>query len=134
MLPIYMNKRRSYNYIAGFYDLLDLPFEYGRYQSIRRRLFENVSGEILDVGVGTGRNMPFYPSGNQVTGIDLSPQMLIRAEKRKTRKSIAVELHQMNVMETTFPDGHFDYVIASFLFCVLIYRFHLSFPFNFSYQ
>ncbi len=71
--------RQRYGRIAPFYDLLDLPFEYGRYRALRPHLFQNISGTILDAGVGTGRNMPFYPDGSQITGIDLSPAMLARA-------------------------------------------------------
>ena len=50
-----------YQRIAPVYDLLELPFEYGRYRQIRRLLFQGLSGGVLDAGVGTGRNFPFYP-------------------------------------------------------------------------
>jgi hypothetical protein len=50
-----------YERIAGVYDLIDLPFEYGRYRKIRPLLFRGLSGRILEAGVGTGRNFPFYP-------------------------------------------------------------------------
>jgi hypothetical protein len=49
-----------YQRIAPFYDLLDFPFEYGRYRKIRPLLFAGLFGLILDAGVGTGRNFPFY--------------------------------------------------------------------------
>lgn len=114
-----MTERRPYLYIVRFYDLLDLPFEYGRYRPIRPILFDGVGGRVLDAGVGTGRNMPFYPQGGQVVGIDLSPHMLARARKRKARLGAEVELRHMDVIETDFPDRHFDYVVATFLFCVL---------------
>ena len=48
-----------YQRIAWAYDLLDLPFEYGRYRTIRPQMFAGLSGRILDAGVGTGRNFPF---------------------------------------------------------------------------
>jgi ubiquinone/menaquinone biosynthesis C-methylase UbiE len=56
-----MSNRERYERIAPFYDLLDLPFEYGRYRRIRPLLFEGLSGRLLDAGVGTGRNFPFCP-------------------------------------------------------------------------
>ena len=114
-----MTKKRTYARIARIYDLLDLPFEYARYRPIRKILFESVGGAILDAGVGTGRNMPFYPPSGEVVGIDISPQMLARARKRKTSLGITAVLQKMDVMATNFPDRHFDYVIATFLFCVL---------------
>ncbi len=109
----------AYRRIAAFYDLLDLPFEYGRYRRIRPRLFEGLYRTVLDAGVGTGRNMPFYPKGTKVVGIDLSPAMLARAERRRDCLGLAVALEEMDVLHTSFPDASFDAVVATFLFCVL---------------
>lgn len=114
-----MPTKEAYSHSAWLYDLLDLPFEHGRHRLVRRMAFEGVSGKVLDAGVGTGRNMPFYPPDAEVTGIDLSPQMLTLAEARKTRLGIAAELYQRDVKATGFPDQHFDNVIATFLFCVI---------------
>ena len=111
--------RQRYDRVAPFYDLLDLPFEYGRYRALRPHLFRCISGTILDAGVGTGRNMPFYPDGSHITGIDLSPAMLVRARKRRAKLGKDVELLEMNVLATTFPNQHFDAIVATFLFCVL---------------
>src|SRR5947209_15516150 len=86
-----------YQRIAPLYDRLDSPFEYGRYRKIRPQLFHGLSGRILDAGVGTGRNFPFYPRGSQVVGIDLSPAMLARAERRRRTAAATVELRQMDV-------------------------------------
>ena len=109
----------AYRRIAAFYDLLDLPFEVGRYRALRPVLFAGLSGTILDAGVGTGRNLPFYPEGAKVTGIDLSPAMLARARRRRDRLGLEVELEEMDVLHTAFSDHAFDAVVASFLFCVL---------------
>jgi ubiquinone/menaquinone biosynthesis C-methylase UbiE len=109
----------AYGRVARFYDLLDLPFEYFRYRRIRPLLFADSRGDILDAGVGTGRNMPFYPKGARLAAIDRSARMLERARARQARLGIAVELRQAEVTATGFPDGRFDFVIASFLFCVL---------------
>jgi ubiquinone/menaquinone biosynthesis C-methylase UbiE len=111
--------KRNYDRIARVYDLLDLPFEYRRYQPIRRSLFEGLGGNILDAGVGTGRNMPFYPPEAEVVGIDLSARMLARARKRQARLGVAAELRLMDATATEFPDRRFDHVVATFLFCVL---------------
>ncbi len=112
-------KRRVYERIAGLYDLLDLPFEYMRYRPLRRRVFRGVGGTVLDAGVGTGRNMPFYPTEARVTGIDFSDAMLARAERRRARLGVTAELRAASVLRTGFPDRHFDFVVATFLFCVL---------------
>ncbi|NQU70496.1 MAG: methyltransferase domain-containing protein [Rhodospirillales bacterium] len=72
-------KQNTYNRIARLYDIFDLPFEHVRYKPLRRVLFDGLSGALLDAGVGTGRNFPFYLDGCKVTGIDFSPAMLDRA-------------------------------------------------------
>ena len=114
-----MSKRATYQRIARWYDLLDAPFERKRYQPLRPLLFEGLSGRILDAGVGTGRNIPFYPKDSEMIGIDLSPAMLARAERRRVEVAGEVELLEMDVMNTSFEDNSFDAVVSSFLFCVL---------------
>jgi ubiquinone/menaquinone biosynthesis C-methylase UbiE len=108
-----------YQRIAPYYDLLDLPFELGRYRKIRPLLFEGLTGRLLDAGVGTGRNFPHYPPGAHVIGIDNSPAMLERAERRRRRHAIQVELREMDVTRLDLPDASFDAAVATFLFCVL---------------
>ncbi len=113
------SNRERYQRIAPYYDLLDLPFEHGRYRRIRPLLFEGLSGRVLDAGVGTGRNIPFYPPGIEAVGIDISPAMLARAEGRRAALGRDVHLLHMDVTSLGFPDGAFDAVVATFLFCVL---------------
>ena len=108
-----------YQRIAAVYDVLDLPFEYGRYRQIRRLLFHELAGRLLDAGVGTGRNFPFYPPGSTVVGIDISPAMLARAERRRKSAAAEIELRQMDVTRLDFADQTFDGAVATFLFCVL---------------
>ena len=110
---------RMYRSIARFYDLLDLPFEGRRYAPIRPQMFAGLSGRVLDAGVGTGRNIPYYPADVRVTGIDLSPAMLSRAGARRDRLGVDVDLLERDVCDSGFPDNHFDAAVATFLFCVL---------------
>lgn len=111
--------QKTYTTIPLFYDLLDLPFEYLRYAPIRRRLWRGLEGRILDAGVGTGRNMPYYPAGAEMHAIDISPAMLKRAERRRRRTGAQVRLQKRDVLDTGFGDASFDTVVSSFLFCVL---------------
>jgi demethylmenaquinone methyltransferase/2-methoxy-6-polyprenyl-1,4-benzoquinol methylase len=108
-----------YERIAPFYDLLDLPFERRRYRSLRPMLFQGLGGELLDAGIGTGRNCAFYPSGAIVSGIDISPAMLARAHDRCPTLAAAGRLYQMDVTALAFPAASFDAAVATFLFCVL---------------
>ena len=108
-----------YQRIAPFYDLLDLPFEFGRYRKLRPMLFEGLGGRVLDAGVGTGRNIPFYPADTEMLGIDTSAAMLARAERRRRRLGRVVALRQMDLTRLDLPDALFDAAVASFVFCVL---------------
>lgn len=112
-------KRDIYDRIARFYDVLDLPFERSRYAPLRRVIFEGLSGTVLDAGVGTGRNIPYYPKGATVIGIDISPAMLDRARRRRDATGASVELRAMDVLALDFPDDTFDAIVSTFLFCVL---------------
>ena len=114
-----LSNRERYQRVAPLYDLLDLPFEYIRYRQLRPLLFAGMDGLILDAGVGTGRNFPFYPSSAKITGIDVSAAMLARARQRLDQAHAEVELREMDVTRLEFPDEHFDYAVATFLFCVL---------------
>lgn len=117
--PPIPSTRDRYERIARFYDLLDLPFEHRRYSRIRPLLFQGLAGRILDAGVGTGRNMAYYPAEATIVGVDQSPAMLARAEKRRTALQATVDLREMDVTRLEFPDHSFDAAVATFLFCVL---------------
>src|SRR6185437_5178051 len=108
-----------YQRIAPFYDLLDRPFEKGRYRKLRPLLFEGMAGHLLDAGIGTGRNCEFYPAAAIVSGIDSSAAMLARARTRCPTLAEGNRLYQMDVTSLAFPTGSFDAAVASFLFCVL---------------
>jgi len=108
-----------YERIAPFYDLLDLPFERRRYRALRPLLFRSLAGQLLDAGIGTGRNCEFYPPDATVSGIDTSPAMLARAYDRCPTLAAGGRLYQMDVTALEFPTGSFDGAVATFLFCVL---------------
>src|SRR2546423_11010894 len=110
---------QRYHRIAPFHDPLDRPFEGRRYRPLRPLLFQGLSGRILDAGVGTGRNFPFYPPDATVVGIDISPAMLAQAERRLNEAAAPVELLGMDVTRLDFPDAFFDAAVATFLFCLL---------------
>lgn len=114
-----MPEQSGYRGIAGPYDLLQGPVERFRHGPLRRRLFEGVRGAVLDAGAGTGLNMPFYPEGAEVVALDRSPEMLARARRRARRLRVPVTLREADVRATGFPDDRFDFIVATFLFCVL---------------
>jgi ubiquinone/menaquinone biosynthesis C-methylase UbiE len=110
--------RRRYDRLAFVYDLMEGPLERGRFAQWRARLRERVKGpSALEVGVGTGKNIPYYPSDVQVTAIDLSPRMLKRARRRAEELGVNVDLREMDVQDLDFEDNSFHTVFATFVFC-----------------
>ncbi len=109
----------TYNRIAPLYDLLDAVYERSWKSKLRGELFAQASGRILDVGVGTGCNMPFYPKNTEVVGIDASRSMLVRARKRAQKLHANVTLQEMNLLELNFEDGSFDTLVATFVLLCL---------------
>jgi ubiquinone/menaquinone biosynthesis C-methylase UbiE len=91
-----------------------------RFHPWRANLWSQVPGQrVLEVGVGTGKNMPFYPAGISITGIDLTPGMLQRAQKRAADLGLnsKVDLHLGDVQELDFSNAVFDSAVATFVFC-----------------
>ena len=109
--------RSRYDRIAPLYDVMDaLPER--RYRAWRRRLWPMLRGpRVLEVGVGTGKNMPYYPEDLAITAIDLSPKMLERAQRRASDLGIEVDLQPGDAQALEFVDETFDEVVATFVFC-----------------
>lgn len=84
----------------------------------RPRIFDRIRGKrVLEVGVGTGKNLSYYPLDLSVDAIDISPRMLERARKRASGLDLSVKFQEMNVQELAFPDRVFDTILATFVFC-----------------
>jgi ubiquinone/menaquinone biosynthesis C-methylase UbiE len=71
------------------------------------------SGQVLEVAIGTGRNLPFYPRGIQLTGIDFSPAMLDIARGRGAELGIDVTLIVADAQQLPFADDRFDTVVCT---------------------
>jgi len=85
--------KSRYNRIAPLYDLMEVMVERFAFRWWRERLWSKIHGNrILEVGVGTGKNLSHYPSGAQVTAVDLSDKMLVRARRRAQELDIEVDL------------------------------------------
>jgi len=109
-----------YEKIASVYDYTYGPTLHpGRLTAIRR-LGAKSGDHILEVGVGTGINLPLYPRGCRLTGIDLSDSMLEKAHNRVLRSGVGeARLLQMDAAAMTFPDNTFDIVYAPYLISVV---------------
>jgi phosphatidylethanolamine/phosphatidyl-N-methylethanolamine N-methyltransferase len=112
--------RDAYARWAPIYDLT-----FGRVaEAGRRRAVEVINtrkGRVLEVGVGTGLSLPCYRPHLTVTGIDLSPEMLEKAQDKVTRRELAnvVGLHEMDAGALAFADESFDTVVAMYVMTVV---------------
>lgn len=110
--------RKRYNRVAPVYDFVEGFMERSRYREWRRLLWSKVEGrKILEIGVGTGKNFPYYPPESEVTAIDFSDKMLDRARQKAGKQKVKVDLRQMDAQNLEFADSTFDTVVASFAFC-----------------
>lgn len=106
-----------YRRIAPLYDAMELLAERRRHVW-RQRAWALVEGpDVLEVGVGTGKNIPYYPPDVRVTALDLTPAMLERAKVRAAELDAEVDLRLGDVQSLDSPDDSFDEAIATFLFC-----------------
>ena len=109
---------KRYNRLSFLYDYIEAPLEYFRFASWRKKLEDRIVGSrALEVGVGTGKNLPYYLREIEITAIDFSPGMLKRARKKASKEKIRVELIEMDIQQLDFPDNCFDTVFATFVFC-----------------
>lgn len=75
------------------------------------------AGDVLEVGVGTGLNLPWYPDGIRYTGVDLSPGMLAIARARARELGLDADLREASADALPFDDASFDTVISTITLC-----------------
>jgi len=111
---------RVYGVLARVYDaFFDWALGPGRRYAVSQ-LMPQPGDRILEVGVGTGLSLPLYPPGCQVVGIDISEPMLELARTRLNGLRHAdVRLERMDARAISFPDGHFDKVLAPYVISVV---------------
>lgn len=111
---------RRYDRSSRIYDLYDRPMDVlGGVSRRRRRLLGRARGRVLEVGVGTGRNLDTYPDGIELTGMDASKGMLERARQRAADLQLAddVSLDLADVQDLPYDDDTFDPATATCVFC-----------------
>lgn len=104
--------------LARHYGLVEY-FSERHLRPLRKVLWKRASGRILDVGAGTGLNLPFYPSAGRVAACDLSGAMLLKARERARGKGTGIAFCEADICHLPFPDGIFDTAAATFVFCSL---------------
>jgi ubiquinone/menaquinone biosynthesis C-methylase UbiE len=107
---------KRYDRVSAIYDLMEMPMEVfaGKW---RKEITGEVYGKILEVGVGTGKNIPFYARNIELTAIDFSRKMLSKARAKFSKNMINVTFLERDVQNLEFEDNSFDCVLSSCVFC-----------------
>lgn len=110
---------KGHRWFAARYDGLTKPIEQQVMGRLRRELLGALSGDVLEIGVGTGANFSYFPAGVRLVGTEPDPYMLRRARKRVADADGSVELHQAPVEELPFAEGSFDHVVSTLVLCTV---------------
>jgi ubiquinone/menaquinone biosynthesis C-methylase UbiE len=109
--------REIWERFAPRYDRQIRLFERLLFEGGREWVCSRAWGAVLELGIGTGRNLPFYPADVRVTGIDLSPATLELARRRAQRLERSVDLRVGDAQSLDFEDAAFDTVVSTLTMC-----------------
>lgn len=109
--------RKRYDRASRFYDLLESPMEMMSLKEWRIQLMKELDGDVLEVGVGTGKNIEYYPEGVNITAVDFSEKMLEKAKGKAKKYSKKITLLQMDAQDMSFPDNTFDMIFTTCVYC-----------------
>ena len=117
MDPATAKQRRVWDRAARDYDRSMDRLDRGILAGAREWIGSRASGRTLEVAIGTGRSLPFYPAEVELTGLDLSAEMLAVARRRADDLGRAVEFVEGDVERLPFPDASFDTVVCVLGLC-----------------
>jgi ubiquinone/menaquinone biosynthesis C-methylase UbiE len=109
--------RRRYDEMAGNWRLLGMVDSVLLINRLRKKHLSAVSGAVLDVACGTGENFPYLGKASSITALDLSPEMVEEARRRRRQLGIGVDLLVGDAQEMPFPDQSFDTVVSAMSTC-----------------
>ena len=111
---------KKYDRFSKIYDSFESLMERRAFLKYRKKALSLAKGRVLEVGIGTGKNLPYYPKDVEVIGIDFSKGMLEKAEKRRKELGLGnVKLMLMDVQNLEFEDNTFDTIVSTFVFCTV---------------
>jgi len=101
--------------------LLDLTMRNRRLVSYRQQAIGAAGGLVLEIGVGSGLNLPIYgPAANRVIALDTSPELLRLTGKRRVDAPIPVSLLQASAEQLPFPNTAFDTIVLTWTLCSIV--------------
>jgi ubiquinone/menaquinone biosynthesis C-methylase UbiE len=111
--------RAIYQRMAGGYDRMIATWERLLFKDGRHWVCSQARGDVLEIGVGTGRNLDAYPRGVRLIGIDLSPAMLALASARARQLGVDADLQLGDAQALSFAADSFDTVVVTLALCAV---------------
>src|SRR5215218_10335763 len=111
--------RRYWDKHARTYDKQMAFWERRLFDDGRQWVCAQASGEVLEVAIGSGRNLPYYPPGIRLTGVDFSPAMLELARRQADQLGRKVDLRLGDAQAQELADASFDTVVCTFSLCAI---------------
>ncbi len=108
---------KGHKWFAAIYDRMMASQEKKFFGAVRAEMLGDVSGDVLEIGAGTGANFRHYPKGARVVAIEPDPYMLERARPRAAEAAAAIELRQASAEDLPFEDASFDFVVDTLVLC-----------------
>jgi ubiquinone/menaquinone biosynthesis C-methylase UbiE len=112
-------QKRVWDKSAPDYDRQIAFFERTWFAGGREWLGQRAHGRVLEVAIGTGRNLPHYRPEATITGVELSPAMLAIASKRAADLGLTADLREGDAEHLAFADASFDTVVCAFSLCTI---------------
>ena len=108
----------SQRFFAASYDLLNSGVE-GRLLPYRQQTAGHAWGEVLEIGGGTGANLPFYPANAKLTVVEPNPHMVRRLRRKAAKLGRSVTIVPDVGESLPFPDASFDSVVTTLVLCMV---------------
>lgn len=104
---------------ARCYDLFMDRMDRAGGEEHRRRLVEGAGGEVLEIGAGTGKNLPLYGAAERLVALEPDPAMRDRAHMAARESRVPVEMVEGDAMALPFGDASFDTLVFSLVLCTV---------------
>ncbi len=109
--------RGKYDSFSRFYDFVQFPFEIIILARLRRKLLRDIYGKVLEIAIGSGRNLRYYNKDCKIIGIDFSPKMLEIARQKARKLGTNADFYVGNAEKLRFEKGKFDFIVDSLGLC-----------------
>jgi ubiquinone/menaquinone biosynthesis C-methylase UbiE len=117
--PRHLQESRRHRQFAARYDACLAPAERRWVAGLRERLLSGVAGDVLEIGAGTGANLPFYRAAGHLTATEPSAAMRAKLAAKLGQAQVPTEIVDATADALPFPDASFDAVVSTLVLCTV---------------